>query len=171
MESHSPYTFQKHTETVSKKDCEMGCVTMIDPATGWFEIAEVPDYKAFTVMKAAEKTWLTRYPWPSIIQFDHGSKFKEAFTDLVETYQLIPKHSSAKNLQANSIHERIHGNIGDYIQLNPMNKIELPDEDPCCDLVNAIGWAVRALWHSTLQLVFHCQASQPVSYQSDWELI
>jgi hypothetical protein len=39
-----------------------------------------------SVTKAVEKTWLTRYPWPSLVQFDHGSKFKEAFNDLVETY-------------------------------------------------------------------------------------
>jgi hypothetical protein len=52
---------------VSKKDHEkvvLRCVTMIDPATGWFEIAEVPDFKAFPVTKAVEKTWLTRYPGP-----------------------------------------------------------------------------------------------------------
>jgi hypothetical protein len=51
------YTLQRYTERVSKKDHEklvMRCVTMIDPATGWFEIAEVPDYKAFTVNKAVE---------------------------------------------------------------------------------------------------------------------
>jgi hypothetical protein len=67
------------------------------------QIAEVPDFKAFPVTKAVEKTWLTRYPWPSLVQFDHGSEFKDAFNDLVETYQLIPRPSSARNPQANSI--------------------------------------------------------------------
>ena len=54
-----PYTFHKYTEGVSKKHHEklvMRCVTMIDPAIGWFEIAEVPNYKAFTETKAVEKT-------------------------------------------------------------------------------------------------------------------
>jgi hypothetical protein len=103
-----PYTFRWYAEGVSKKDHEkvvLRCVTMIDPATGWFEIAEVPDFKAFPDTKAVEKTWLTRYPWPSIVQFDHGSEFKEAFNDLVETYQLIPRPSTARNPQANSILE------------------------------------------------------------------
>jgi hypothetical protein len=149
---------------------------MIDPATGWFEIAEVPDFKAFPVTKAVEKTWLTRYPWPSIVQFDRGSEFKEAFNDLVETYQLIPRPSTARNPQANSILERIHRNIGDYIRLNQMNELELPDEDPFYGLLNAVALAVRATWHSTLQaspmqLVFQRHAFQPISYKPDWELI
>jgi hypothetical protein len=174
-----PYTFRRYAEGVSKKDREkvvLRCVTMIDPATGWFEIAEVPDFKAFPVTKAVEKTWLTRYPWPSIVQFDRGSEFKEAFNDLVETYQLIPRPSTARNPQANSILERIHRNIGDYIRLNQMNELELPDEDPFYGLLNAVALAVRATWHSTLQaspmqLVFQCHAFQPISYKPDWELI
>jgi hypothetical protein len=115
-------------------------------------------------------------PWPSLVQFDHGSEFKEAFNDLVETYQLIPRLSSARNPQANSILEHIHRNIGDYIWLNQMNELELPDEDPFYGLLNAVALAVRATWHSMLQaspmqLVFHCHAFQPISFKPDWELI
>jgi hypothetical protein len=38
------------------------CLTMIDPATGWFEIVEIPDKSSQTVANAFEMTWLSRYP-------------------------------------------------------------------------------------------------------------
>jgi len=37
---------------------------MIDPATGWFEIVEIPNKKADEIANLLEQTWLVRYPWP-----------------------------------------------------------------------------------------------------------
>ena len=39
-------------------------VTMIDPATNWFEIAAVKTKRADIVANIIEQTWLCRYPWP-----------------------------------------------------------------------------------------------------------
>jgi hypothetical protein len=88
--------------------------------------------------------------------------------DQLGILRLIPSLSALPSL---------HRNIGNYIRLNQMNELELPDEDPFYGLLNAIALAVRATWHSTLQasptmqLVFHHQAFLPISYQPDWELI
>jgi len=37
-------------------------VTMIDPAAGWFKIAECDDKRAITAADVAERTWTTRCP-------------------------------------------------------------------------------------------------------------
>ena len=48
-----------------KSDLELWAVNMIDPATGWFEIAEVPGTKRVDVVSnIVEQTWLSRYPRP-----------------------------------------------------------------------------------------------------------
>jgi hypothetical protein len=51
------------------------CVTMIDPATGWFEIKQYDDKKSITVPNIVEQEWLTCYPRPSLITLDCGSEF------------------------------------------------------------------------------------------------
>ena len=51
------------------------CVTMIDPATGWFEIHEYDDKRSLTVANIAEQEWFCRYPWPTQVTFDRGSEF------------------------------------------------------------------------------------------------
>ncbi len=45
-----------------KKDLVLWCLTMIDPVTGWFEMAQIPNKTAAEVADIAEKTWFTRYP-------------------------------------------------------------------------------------------------------------
>ena len=54
-------------------------VTMIDPATGWFEMAPIEDKTAINVMNQIEITWLTRYPWPTRLQCDRGTEFMNEF--------------------------------------------------------------------------------------------
>ena len=49
-----PYKFGK-----DKKEVKLRCLTMIDPVTGWFEIAEVPDARADSISNIFEQVWLT----------------------------------------------------------------------------------------------------------------
>ena len=46
------------------KDLKLWCLTMIDPVTGWFEMAQILNKTAAEVANVAEETWLTRYPYP-----------------------------------------------------------------------------------------------------------
>ena len=48
---------------------------MINPATGWFEMAQIPNKTAAEIADITEKTWFTRYPLPQRIVFDHGTEF------------------------------------------------------------------------------------------------
>ena len=66
---------------------------MLNPATGWFEIVEVPsdlveevvkkivttetiiDKSSARISRLFEQTWLSRYPRPRKVVFDNGSEF------------------------------------------------------------------------------------------------
>jgi hypothetical protein len=47
-------------------------LTMIDPATGWFEIVEATNKSATSIQDLFHNTWLTRYPRSQFIVFDNG---------------------------------------------------------------------------------------------------
>ena len=42
-----------------RKKLTMKAVTMIDPATGWFEIVRYEDKRAITIANIIEQTWLS----------------------------------------------------------------------------------------------------------------
>ena len=67
----SPYTIQRNRSN----DLTCRYVTMIDPATGWFEIHQYDDKRSITVANIAEQEWFSRYPWPTQITFDRDSEF------------------------------------------------------------------------------------------------
>ena len=90
---------------------------MIDPATSWFEMKQIPNKLATTVAQAVEQTWLCRYPWPKKITYDKGSEFMAEFGKMiVEEYGIVKRAIRPRNPQANSILERIHQVIGNMIK-------------------------------------------------------
>ena len=64
-----PYTIPRK----GKNPLKLWCLTMIDPATGWFEMAQIPNKTAAEIADITEKTWFTRYPLPQRIVFDRGT--------------------------------------------------------------------------------------------------
>ena len=42
---------------------------MINPATGWFEMAQIPNKIAAEIAYITDKIWFTRYPLPQQIVF------------------------------------------------------------------------------------------------------
>jgi hypothetical protein len=48
---------------------------MIDPVTGWFELAEIPAKSADVVIDVLEQKWLNRYPRPTSVVMDCGREF------------------------------------------------------------------------------------------------
>jgi len=59
-------------------------MTFIDPATGWFEIVEVPtiDKSSARLSQLFDQVWLSRYPRPNEVSFDNGSEFKRDFVPI-----------------------------------------------------------------------------------------
>jgi hypothetical protein len=97
---------------------------MIDPATSWFAVVELPlvrRLKTITVngkessiieeifyktseciARLVSKTWLSRYPRCCYIIYDNGSEFKLNFEYLCVTYGIKCKPTMIKNPQANA---------------------------------------------------------------------
>ena len=71
-----PYTIGKGEDQVV-----LHAITMIDPATGWFEVVSIPTKRADCVVNCLEFSWLTRHPWPTEIIMDRGKEFAAEVRD------------------------------------------------------------------------------------------
>ena len=169
-----PYTIKRD----NKSPLRLWCVTMIDPATGWFEMKEIQNKEAINIANIVEQTWLTRYPWPTIINFDRGTEFMAEFAKMVkDDYGIKRKPITKRNPQANAIIERIHQTIGNIIhtfqaQENPY----LDETDPWGGILAATMFAVRATYHTTTQatptqLVFGRDAIMNIKFDANWNFI
>ena len=152
---------------------------MIDPATGWFEIKEISSKDAATVAKNLVKlTWLTRYPWPTQITFDRGTKFMAEFAKMVRNdYGIKAKPITTRNPQANSIIERIHQTISNMIRTFCVHEAEIDKNDPWSGALWATMFATQeATLHSTLQAtpsqqVFGRNVLMNIKCEANWKFI
>ena len=166
-----PYKFGYKENEVT-----LHAMTMIDPATGWFEIVEVPNQRADEISNALEHVWLTRYPWPTEIVLDRGNEFKrEVLAMLKNDYGITMKLITTRNPQANAMVERIHQVCGNMIRTRAITgKADL--DQGWLGILSAIRHAVRSLVHTTAratptQLVFGRDALLNVSFEADWQYI
>ena len=136
-----------------KEDLVCRCCTMIDPATGWFEIHQYDDKRSITVANIVEQEWFARYPWPTQITFDRGSEFigQDFQTMIKNDYGIKDKPITVRNPQANAIVERIHQVIGNIIRTFELENNYLDEEDPWKGILSATAFAVRSTYHTTLQ--------------------
>ena len=97
-----PYTIKGK----DRSEIDFMCLTMIDAATGWFEVVELLviekpllqngkikneenfDKTSARISLLVNKIWFSRYPRPVECVFDNGSEFKLYFIHLLETYVL-----------------------------------------------------------------------------------
>ena len=56
-----------HDTSKRKTPLKSWCLTFINPATGWFKMAKIPNKTAVEIVDITEKTWFTRYPLPHIL--------------------------------------------------------------------------------------------------------
>src|SRR5687768_17805497 len=114
-----------------KPNLECKCVTMIDPASGWYEIHQYDDKKSITVANIAEQEWFSRYPWPTQVTYDRGSEFIEQDFQkmIVRDYGIKKKPITVRNPQANAIVERIHQVIANMIRTYELEENDLDQED------------------------------------------
>jgi transposase InsO family protein len=169
-----PYTIRRK----GSKDLICRCVTMIDPATGWFEIHQYDDKRSITVANIAEQEWFSRYPWPTQITFDRGSEFigKDFQTMIKNDYGIKGKPITVRNPQANAIVERVHQVIGNIIRTFELEDNYLDEEDPWKGILSATAFAVRSTFHTTLQttpgqLVFGRDMIFNIFHTANWEYI
>jgi RNase H-like domain found in reverse transcriptase/Reverse transcriptase (RNA-dependent DNA polymerase)/Integrase zinc binding domain len=169
-----PYTFKRQ----GQKPLSLWCVTMIDPATGWFEMKQAPNREAITVASIVEQTWLTRYPWPTQLIFDKGSEFMGDFAQMIkEDYGVKRRGTTTRNPRANAILERVHQTIGNIIRtFEVQDDPYLDPNDPWAGILAATMFAVRATYHTTLkatptQLVFGRDAILNTIFEANWKII
>ena len=106
------------------------CLTMIDPAIGWFEAKEIKTKEAINIANILEQMWLTRYPWPQILQYDQGTEFMAEYAKMITNdYGIKRKGSSTRNPQANSILERIHQTLGNIIRTFELHNSDMTAEE------------------------------------------
>ena len=77
---------------------------MIDPATGWFDMAQIPNKTTAYIADITKKTWFTRCPLPQIVVFDCGTKFIAEFGNMCQNgYGLKRKPIPTRNTHSNVI--------------------------------------------------------------------
>jgi hypothetical protein len=87
-----PFTIRIETKIHS-----MLALTMIDPATGWFEIVEATKKSAISIQGLFHNTLVESYLWPEFIVFDNGGEFKRKFKQICDNYGIDAKPTKTHN--------------------------------------------------------------------------
>ena len=171
-----PYTLRGKDGT----EIDFMCLTMIDPASSWFEIVELPvteeifsplfmrskkdkthketktkdayfDKSSAMISTLVNKNWFSRYPRCQYIIYDNGSEFKLHFETLCDSYGVKRKPTSIKNPQANAILERVHQVVMTMLRTAEIDMADsVAPSDIDTFLTNA-AWAIRSTYHTVLK--------------------
>ena len=166
-----PYSVKTPT-----KKYELRAMTMIDPATNWFEIMPIIHPNSDTVQCSFDSAWLSHYPRPMECGFDNGSKFKWLFSELCDNFGITKKPTTEYNPQSNAVLERVHQVLGNSFRTFELEKKELEKENPWEPFMTATAYAIRSTYHTTLQaspgqLIFGRDMILPLQVKADWARI
>jgi Integrase zinc binding domain len=171
-----PYLIRGLNQQQRDPDLTLHCLTMIDPVTGWFEIAKIPAKRADVIMNVLEFVWLSRYPRPTTVVMDNGREFyAEVEQSLKNDYGITRRVITTQNPQANSILERAHKTLHDMLSTQHIGE-GTDSRDRWDGILSAVGFAMKATVHSTMkatpmQLVFGRDAIHNVRFIADWQWI
>ncbi len=154
------------------------CLTMINPATSWFEIVELPTVRV-TVPKGGKgkkatcldytkdvvifdktsaqisnlvyKCWFSRYPCCRYMIYNNGSKFKLHFCDLCKTYGIKRKPTSIKNPQANAILECMHAVFTNMLCIAELDMAKSVNASDIDIFLADAAWAICSTCHTVLK--------------------
>ncbi len=173
-------------------------LTMINPTSSVFEIAELPvvarlrrqtvngkelliadeifDKTSECIAKLVNKTWLCRYPRCSHLIYNNWSEFKLHFEYLCESCGIKRKPTTVKNPWANGILERVHQVLGQMLrtaELDMASSVTPNDVDVFLD--NA-AWAIRSTYHTALKAspgaaIFGQDMLFDIPFMADWHKI
>jgi hypothetical protein len=167
---------------------------MIDPASGWFEICELPassyfladgkvqlnrdsfDKSSAQISRLVNKSWLSRYPRPKAVIYDNGSEFKLHFVALCKEYGVTRKPTTIKNPTANSVLERIHGVFGNMLRTSSLDMAATVTPEDIDDVILNAAWAIRSTHHTVLNAtpgaaIFGRDMLFDIPYIVDWKAI
>jgi hypothetical protein len=189
-----PYTMRGKDGT----EIDFMCLTMIDPASSWFEVVELPvvehattgrsvhnatkekdayfDKSSAMISTLVDKTWFSRYPRCQHIIYDNGSEFKLHFEALCDSYGIKRKPTSVKNPQANAILERVHQVLMTMLRTAELDMADsVAPSDVDAFLTNA-AWAIRSTYHTVLKAspgaaIFGRDMLFDIPFLADWNKI
>ena len=172
------------------------CLTMIDAATGWFEIVELPnkwkeeknrktgkieeveiiDKDSATVSHLLNKCWFSRYPRPQYLVCDNGSEFKLHLDYLCKQYSVKRKPTTSKNPQANAIIERVHAVFNDMLRTSGLDGSDDLDAHRIDQFITNAAWAIRSTYHTVLkatpgEAIFGRDMLFDIPFIADWSEI
>ena len=115
---------------------------MIDTATGWFKMTQIPNKTAAEIADITKKIWFTCYPLPQRIVFDRSTKFMAEFPKMCQNnYGLKRKPITIRNPQYNAIIKQIHRTIENIIQKFDVSNII--NYNPWSGILAATMFAIR----------------------------
>eukprot|EP00957_Ditylum_brightwellii_P096389 7340466-Ditylum_brightwellii.AAC.1 len=66
---------------------------MIDPATGWFKMAETKTKCADDIANVIKQIWFNWYLWPTEVVLDRGMESMAKFMEMIQRDYSITKRS------------------------------------------------------------------------------
>jgi hypothetical protein len=189
-----PYTLEGKDGTI----IDFMALTMINPATSWFEVVELPlvrRLKTITVngkessiveeifnktseciARLVNKMLLSRYPRWRYIIYNNGSEFKLNFEYLCETYGIKRKPTRIKNPQANAILERLHQVLGQMSRTSELDMAETITPDDVNVFLDNAAWAICSTYHTVLKAspgaaIFGRDMLFDIPFIADWNKI
>jgi len=175
MDLIGPYTLKGQDGT----EIDFMCLTMIDPATNWLEIVELPvvetsaiptgtrgckglsthttpkmpyfDKSSARISTLVNKTWFSWYPHCQHVIYDNGSEFKLHFEALCDTYGIKHKPTSVKNPQANAILEQVHQVIMAMLHTSELDMAASVDASDIDTFLTNAEWAIHSTYHTVLK--------------------
>jgi hypothetical protein len=154
---------------------------MINPATSWFKIVELPTVAQETTVplvgkgkkvtfakntKVAElyfdkssaqisnlvyKTWFSKYRRCQYIIYNNESKFELHFQSLCVTYGIKCKQASVKKPQANAILERIYAILGNMLRTSKIDMAKMVKPSDIDIFLSDAAWAICSTYHRVLK--------------------
>jgi hypothetical protein len=167
-------------------------LTMIDLASSWFEIAELPvverlhrqtvngkelliadeifDKTSERIAKLVNKTQCHH------IIYNNGSQFKLQFEYLCESYSIMRKPAMFKNPQANGIFECVHQVLGQMLRTAELDMADSVTPDEVDVFLDNLAWAIRSTYHRVLEAspsaaIFRQDMLFDIPIVADWHKI
>jgi hypothetical protein len=171
---------------------------MIDPASSWFEIAELPiveqlrwqtvngkeplladvifDKTSKRIAKLVNKSWLHRYLGCCYLIYNNGSDFKLHFKYLCESYGITHTPTTVKNSQAKGILERVHQVLGQMLRTDKLDMADSVTPNDVDVFLDNAAWAICATYHTVLKAspgaaIFWCDMLVNIPFVADWQKI
>jgi hypothetical protein len=160
-----------------KKQIHLRVLTMIDPATSYFDITQIENVTAETTALAFDRTWLSRFPRPFRCLHDSGNEFVgKEFQQLLTSYGIKDVCAATRNPQTNAILERMHAVLTNSLRTFKLDEQVLDVNNPWEGFLAATRFAINSTYHTVNeatpgQLVFGRDMIMPTVFQVNWPKI